>query len=118
MITSDQVFFLGKMPTRNGDQGCWHVFTSEDSSESVCRKANQERLHQRLGLRKMDLESGDSLEDVIGLGDLCSSCREYVTGSLSEKELPKPSDGRKRKSNIIKSWKNESKKSATEIYGE
>lgn len=111
-MSESSVFYLGKMPTGNGDQGMWHVFKSEDASESVCRKANQGRLHQRLGLREVDLEAGDTLDDVKGLGDMCSSCREYVTGSLSDRDLPQPEKSTDKcwtGNSIVEGWKREVK---------
>jgi hypothetical protein len=60
----------------------------------------------------------DELDEVIGLGEVCSSCLEYVTGSLSDKKLPKPTEGRKKNSNIVKQWKGEAKTSGEQIYGQ
>jgi hypothetical protein len=58
----------------------------------------------------------DELDEVIGLGEMCQSCAEYVRGQLEKNDLPKPTNGRKKKSNIVKQWKGEEKKSAAAMY--
>lgn len=52
----------------------------------------QTHLNMRVGFRELDLENHD-VDSVIGVGRLCHSCREYLTGSLSDKDLPEPSLG-------------------------
>jgi hypothetical protein len=58
------------------------------------------------------------LDEVIGLGEMCRNCAEYVRGQLEQNDLPKPKEGRKKKSNIVKQWKGEAKTSGEQIYGQ
>jgi len=73
---------------RTAANGKWHVFRRE-GGRSLCGKDVWNRLSSKTEPRSFDPGS-DDLGEVIGLGEVCSSCREYVTGSLSSQALPKP----------------------------
>jgi hypothetical protein len=84
--------FVAKRSCKN-TQGHWHIFSSRDSEASICGMENRESfLNMRVGYRRLDLEN-DDIDNVIGVGRLCHSCREYLTGSLSDQDLPKPELG-------------------------
>jgi len=86
------VVFVAKRSCKN-TQGYWHVFQNKDADSSICGMENREsHLNMRVGYRKLNLENHD-VDSVIGLGRLCHSCREYLTGSLSDSDLPEPSLG-------------------------
>jgi len=112
---SDNICFLVKQ-TSQGHDGKWHLVREKQAGTGICGY-NISIINERVGYRRFNVEN-DSLDEKAGLGSVCKSCREYVTGSLSDHDLPKPSDGRKTKSSIVDSWKGEEKKSAGEVYGQ
>jgi hypothetical protein len=85
---SDSCFLVGKLP-RTASNGKWHLFTDEGSA-SVCGRDCWERLHERVEPRSFNPETDGSLQDVIGLGEMCRNCAEYVRGQLEDGDLPKP----------------------------
>lgn len=91
--SSDSVLFVAKRSCKN-TQGHWHVFQTKDAEASICGMENKEaHLNMRVGYRKFDADDDGDVSSVIGVGRLCRSCREYLTGSLSDQDLPKPSLG-------------------------
>jgi len=95
-VKEKSVVFVAKRSCKN-TQGYWHVFRSKDDQASICGMENKEaHLNMRVGFRELDLEDED-VDSVIGVGRLCHSCREYLTGSLSDKDLPEPELGSNRR---------------------
>lgn len=107
-MSEDPDLFLGKNSQVTGRaSGKWHLFNEKSSSVSICGSVSQSDLHRNLDLRTVSRDLDCILEEK-GLGGLCLKCREWVEGSLSDEQLPKPglgTDKRGTGKNMIEEFK-------------